>query len=92
MKDVVSGDTRVSPTAMVKQHQSNIFCLGFTGNNSKIVSGGNDEMVLVHDVATLVYKLMSPQLYKIYLMSISHIVDENRSTHFPIRSPSTVYR
>lgn len=40
------------PRAMEKQHQSNIFCLGFNNDNSKIFSGGNDDTVIVHDVKT----------------------------------------
>lgn len=40
------------PVAMEKEHQSNIFCLSFNNNNSKIFSGGNDDVVIVHDVAT----------------------------------------
>lgn len=52
LDDVVSGGTDVPSRAMVKQHQSNIFCLGFNANKSKILSGGNDQVVLVHDVAT----------------------------------------
>lgn len=44
-----------SPTAMEKQHQSNIFCLGFNGDNTKIFSGGNDDTVIVHDLKTYVY-------------------------------------
>lgn len=44
-----------SPTAMEKQHQSNIFCLGFNSDNTKIFSGGNDDYVIVHDLKTYVF-------------------------------------
>lgn len=40
------------PRVMDKQHQSNIFCLGFNSDNSKIISGGNDDTVIVHDTQT----------------------------------------
>ncbi|XP_050353809.1 DDB1- and CUL4-associated factor 5 [Nymphalis io] len=38
------------PEAMKALHQSNIFCLGVTSENQKIYSGGNDDIVIVHDV------------------------------------------
>ncbi|KAL0869020.1 hypothetical protein ABMA27_007339 [Loxostege sticticalis] len=38
------------PEAMKAVHQSNIFCLGITNDNQKIYSGGNDDIVIVHDV------------------------------------------
>lgn len=41
---------------MEKQHDSNIFCLGFNSDNTKIFSGGNDDMVVVHDVTRCVKK------------------------------------
>jgi len=37
---------------MMAEHKSNIFCLGMDSNKTKIYSGGNDEQVIVHDVAT----------------------------------------
>ncbi|XP_064602077.1 DDB1- and CUL4-associated factor 5-like [Liolophura sinensis] len=40
------------PKAMKGQHNSNIFCLSFDHNNTKIFSGGNDEQVVVHDFET----------------------------------------
>lgn len=40
------------PEVMLKQHMSNIFCLDFDSKNTKIFSGGNDDMVIVHDVET----------------------------------------
>ncbi|GAB0092325.1 DDB1- and CUL4-associated factor 5 [Sergentomyia squamirostris] len=39
------------PCRMKNQHLSNIFCLGFNSDNSRIFSGGNDDTVIVHDVA-----------------------------------------
>ena len=41
-----------APVAMQKQHISNIFCLGFDSKNTKIFSGGNDDVVIVHDAKT----------------------------------------
>ncbi|XP_063387051.1 DDB1- and CUL4-associated factor 5 [Cydia fagiglandana] len=41
---------RGQPEAMKSTHQSNIFCLGITDDSKKIYSGGNDDMVIVHDV------------------------------------------
>lgn len=37
---------------MNNQHYSNIFCLSFNADNSRIFSGGNDDVVIVHDVNT----------------------------------------
>ncbi|CAK1583761.1 unnamed protein product [Parnassius mnemosyne] len=38
------------PEPMKAVHQSNIFCLGITNDNQKIYSGGNDDIVIVHDL------------------------------------------
>lgn len=44
--------SRVRPVALPGEHDSNIFCLDFNGpNETKVFSGGNDERVLVHDLA-----------------------------------------
>lgn len=40
------------PAFMKGEHNSNIFCLAFDYENKKIFSGGNDEQVIVHDIAT----------------------------------------
>ena len=40
------------PVTMTGQHESNIFCLDFDGDNSMLFSGGNDASVIVHDVNT----------------------------------------
>lgn len=47
-----SMDGMAEPQAMKNQHYSNIFCLGFNNDNSKIFSGGNDDALIVHDVKT----------------------------------------
>lgn len=39
-----------APVQMKKQHESNIFCLGFDNSNSRIFSGGNDDTVILHDI------------------------------------------
>lgn len=41
-----------APVQMKKQHESNIFCLGYDNSNRKIFSGGNDDTVIVHDIET----------------------------------------
>ncbi|EDW81600.2 uncharacterized protein Dwil_GK10939 [Drosophila willistoni] len=41
-----------NPRSMYGEHTSNIFCLGFDILNSYVFSGGNDEMVIQHDLAT----------------------------------------
>ena len=41
-----------APIAMEKQHNSNIFCLALNNDNKKIISGGNDCLVVVHNVET----------------------------------------
>ncbi|KAF8770636.1 DDB1- and CUL4-associated factor 5 like protein [Argiope bruennichi] len=40
------------PKSMKGEHNSNIFCLGFSTNHSKLFSAGNDEQVIAHDVST----------------------------------------
>lgn len=40
------------PCSMKGEHNSNIFCLAINNSNSKLYSGGNDEQVVVHDIAS----------------------------------------
>lgn len=40
------------PRSMKNHHYSNIFCLAFNNDSTKIFSGGNDDAVIVHDVKT----------------------------------------
>ncbi|WAR18248.1 DCAF5-like protein [Mya arenaria] len=40
------------PRAMKGEHHSNIFCIAFDIHNTTLFSGGNDEQVIVHDIAT----------------------------------------
>jgi len=47
-----SGTQCVKPTFMVAEHHSNIFCIAFDNSDRTILSGGNDEQVIVHDVVT----------------------------------------
>ncbi|ALC46585.1 CG42233 [Drosophila busckii] len=42
----------VEPIAMYGEHASNIFCLGFDTTNSYVFSGGNDDLVIQHDLPT----------------------------------------
>lgn len=37
---------------MLKQHLSNIFCLSFDSKTTRIFSGGNDDLAIVHDIET----------------------------------------
>ncbi|KAG0721405.1 DDB1- and CUL4-associated factor 5 [Chionoecetes opilio] len=46
----MSGSHR--PAIMKGEHNSNIFCLSFDSNNTRIFSAGNDEQVIVHDMKT----------------------------------------
>ncbi|XP_017099827.2 DDB1- and CUL4-associated factor 5 isoform X1 [Drosophila bipectinata] len=41
-----------NPRSMNEKHASNIFCLGFDTHNSYIFSGGNDDLVIQHDLST----------------------------------------
>jgi WD40 repeat protein len=47
----ISEPLKASKT-MQATHESNVFCLDFDCNTEKIVSGGNDEKVLLHDLET----------------------------------------
>ncbi|XP_017122822.1 DDB1- and CUL4-associated factor 5 [Drosophila elegans] len=40
------------PRSMNETHASNIFCLGFDTQNCSIFSGGNDDLVIQHDLET----------------------------------------
>lgn len=40
------------PAVMKGEHNSNIFCMAFDMDNKTVFSGGNDEQVIVHDLAT----------------------------------------
>ncbi|XP_001358955.5 DDB1- and CUL4-associated factor 5 [Drosophila pseudoobscura] len=40
------------PQVMNETHTSNIFCLGFDTLNAHVFSGGNDDLVIQHDLAT----------------------------------------
>ena len=40
------------PAVMTAEHESNIFCLGFDRAKTRIFSGGNDAVVIVHDAET----------------------------------------
>lgn len=40
------------PAVMLKQHLSNIFTLSFDSKSTRIFSGGNDDIVIVHDILT----------------------------------------
>lgn len=52
LEESMAGITQ--PRSMKNQHYSNIFCLAFNNDCSKIFSGGNDEALIVHDTKTYV--------------------------------------
>ncbi len=37
---------------MRTQHNSNIFCISFDAAQRRLYSGGNDEMVIIHNIET----------------------------------------
>lgn len=43
---------REKPSVMYGEHASNIFCLGFDTQNKYVFSGGNDDLVIQHDLGT----------------------------------------
>lgn len=69
-------DEKEEPRAMDKQHLSNIFCLGFNSDSSKIFSGGNDDTVMVHDTKTGNVIDVFPHEKPIYGISIDPINDQ----------------
>lgn len=56
------------PLAMKNQHYSNIFCLSFNNDSTKIFSGGNDDAVIVHDANTYV------DAFPLFLLSIIYLL------------------
>lgn len=40
------------PMVLEAEHRSNVFALGFDCHIKKVLSGGNDEMVIIHDLET----------------------------------------
>lgn len=52
INDCLDGTKQVPHNPMDDAHNSNVFCLSFNQDSTKIFSGGNDEMVLVHDIET----------------------------------------
>ncbi|KAH7940176.1 hypothetical protein HPB52_022091 [Rhipicephalus sanguineus] len=50
VQEAISGPGR--PHAMKGHHNSNIFCLCFDSCHKTVFSAGNDEQVVIHDVAT----------------------------------------
>ncbi|XP_055853379.1 DDB1- and CUL4-associated factor 5 [Episyrphus balteatus] len=64
------------PRVLDSEHTSNVFCLGFDRLNRKVFSGGNDDLVIVHDNETgklhNVYKHEKP----VYGLSIDPTCDD----------------
>lgn len=64
------------PRVLDSEHTSNVFCLGFDRFNRKVFSGGNDDLVIVHDNETgklhNVYKHEKP----VYGLSIDPTCDD----------------
>lgn len=40
------------PTEMKTTHSSNIFCVSFDSTQKRLYSGGNDELVIIHNIET----------------------------------------
>ncbi|KAK7103564.1 hypothetical protein V1264_018436 [Littorina saxatilis] len=66
------------PISMAGEHNSNIFCLAINKTNSKIYSGGNDEQVVVHDIASGETEDVFPHDEAVYGLS----TDPNNETVF----------
>lgn len=49
---ILFSDDDYKPRIMRKEHSSNIFCLSFDREQQRIFSGGNDDLVIVHNVET----------------------------------------
>ncbi|KAL3286132.1 hypothetical protein HHI36_000644 [Cryptolaemus montrouzieri] len=60
-----------SPVAMHTNHLSNIFCLDFNSNNSRIFSGGNDDQAIVHDVNTRYLVVRLPHKKPVYGLNVN---------------------
>ncbi|XP_015918100.2 uncharacterized protein [Parasteatoda tepidariorum] len=52
IKTLTSSSNSYQPTAMKSEHNSNIFCLAFNKSHTKLLSAGNDEQVILHDINT----------------------------------------
>lgn len=51
------------PKVMQAEHSSNVFSLDFSCSSEKIISAGNDDQVIVHDISTYEYVLNHFYLY-----------------------------
>ncbi|KAK9875394.1 hypothetical protein WA026_007789 [Henosepilachna vigintioctopunctata] len=60
-----------NPVAMHTDHSSNIFCLDFNSNNTRIFSGGNDDQAIVHDVNTRYFVVKLPHKKPVYGLNIN---------------------
>lgn len=67
------------PRSMKNHHYSNIFCLAFNNDSTKILSGGNDDAVIVHDVKTYSLKKKLNRKYFISFHFIFFIASFNCS-------------
>ncbi len=54
MSKAVDGICKASKSSAIMdaKHESNVFCLDFDCESRKVVSGGNDEKVILHDLQT----------------------------------------
>lgn len=52
IEEALRGSLKCKPIAMEAEHGSNVFCLVITNDKERIISGGNDYQVIVHDSKT----------------------------------------
>ncbi|GAB6024876.1 hypothetical protein CHUAL_009989 [Chamberlinius hualienensis] len=82
---------------MTGEHSSNIFCLGFDNENTKLFSAGNDEQVIVHDAttgATIDVFLHEEAVYGLSIDPLNSNIfasacDDGRVLIWDIREPSS---
>ncbi|XP_067895607.1 DDB1- and CUL4-associated factor 5 isoform X2 [Heterodontus francisci] len=67
--------SKAKPTQLKGEHLSNIFCLAFDSTNTHLFSGGNDEQVIVHDVASTEIVSVFPHDDAVYGLSVSPVND-----------------
>ncbi|XP_043929922.1 DDB1- and CUL4-associated factor 5 [Protopterus annectens] len=66
---------RAKPLQLKGQHQSNIFCLAFDSENTRIFSGGNDEQVILHDLESGHTVDVFPHEEAVYGLSVNPVND-----------------
>lgn len=49
IKEALISGKKLAPKQMEGEHRSNVFCLAVSPDNSKVISGGNDHLAIIHD-------------------------------------------